>query len=104
MLSYKELDQIEELDRFVARFESAYARDSAVGVADFIPAREHPLYGDVLRELLRVDLEYGWTKGQKKSLEDYARQFPDFFEKPANVEALAFEEYRLRMQHGEEAS
>ena len=67
----------------------------------FLPTSEHPLYLSVLRELVRVDLEYGWQRHQPRSLEDYRRRFPALFADPASLEAVAFEEYRLRQQAGE---
>ena len=54
-----------------------------------------------LRELVRVDLEYSWTNGRPRSLEDYRNQFPQLFQNPEDLRALAFEEYRLRRQAGQ---
>ena len=53
----------EELDDFVREFELAYARDGRAEIAEFLPPRGHPLRETLLRELIRVDLEYGWETG-----------------------------------------
>src|SRR4029079_8913737 len=94
----------DELDSFIARFESAHARGPNVNLAEFLPNSGHPLYGEVLRELARIDLEYTWTVGRPKQLEDYARQLPDFFQNLENIRVVAFEEYRLRLQHGDQVT
>ena len=47
------------------------ANDSQVDVADFLPDPGHPLYNAVLAELIRVDLEYGWQRGQPTPLSEY---------------------------------
>src|SRR5262245_11832224 len=91
-----------ELDDFVAAFETAQARDGPVDLAAFLPGPAHPLYREVLRELVRVDLEFGWSRGRARSLEEYRRTFPQLFKDPDDLRAITFEEYRLRRQAGED--
>ncbi len=91
-----------ELDAFVAAFEGARARDAQADLAAFLPKPGHTLYREVLRELIRVDLEYGWTGGRATSLEDYRTRFPELFDNPEDLREIAFEEYRLRRQAGQE--
>jgi serine/threonine protein kinase/Tfp pilus assembly protein PilF len=91
-----------ELDRFVAAYEAARAGDAPVDLRAFLPGLDHPLYGEVLRELVRVDLEYGWARGRPRSLEDYQRDFPQMFQDAEDLQAVTFEEYRLRRQAGED--
>jgi serine/threonine protein kinase/Flp pilus assembly protein TadD len=98
------LDPEEELDRFIARFEAAHSRGACPDIIEFLPTAHHALYRDVLRELVRIDLEYAFEAGEPKRLQDYASRFPDFFADQENIEAVAYEEYRLRMQHGEDVS
>jgi serine/threonine protein kinase/tetratricopeptide (TPR) repeat protein len=92
-----------ELDAFVAAFEGARARDVQTDLAAFLPKPGHTLYREILRELIRVDLEYGWTAGRPTSLEDYRTRFPELFENPEDLREIAFEEYRLRRQAGQDA-
>ena len=92
----------DELDNFVAAFEAAQANGGPVDVRAFLPGPDHPLHGEVLRELVRVDLEYGWARGQARSLEDYRRDFPQLFQSPEDLLAVTFEEYRLRRQARED--
>ena len=102
MLTHEKPSQADELDSFIARFESAHVRGPNVNLAEFLPDSDHPLYDEVLRELARIDLECTWTAGRPKQLDDYARQFPEFFQNLENLQVVAFEEYRLRLQHGDE--
>src|SRR5262249_5314955 len=89
------------LDDFIAAYEACQVRDGEADLADFLPPREHPLYPRVLRELVRVDLEIGWSRGRPRSLEEYGRRFPEIVRDPEAVREIAFEEYRLRRQAGQ---
>src|SRR4051812_35803210 len=89
------------LDDFIEAFEEAQARGLAADLADFLPREGHPLYPQVLRELVRVDLEYGWARGRPPLRGEYRRRFPALFAAPAAARDIAFEEYRLRHQAGE---
>jgi serine/threonine protein kinase/Tfp pilus assembly protein PilF len=91
----------QELDDFVDAFEMVQQRDGRADLPDFLPHPEHPLYRPVLLELLRLDLEYGWQRGQGRSLSEYQRIFPELFEDLACLAQIAFEEYRLRLQVGQ---
>jgi len=73
-------------------------------LSQFLPSLGHPLFGPILAELVRADLEFGWQQGRPKSLEHYQRQFPDLAEYADLWPQIAFEEYRLRRQAGENAS
>jgi serine/threonine protein kinase len=92
----------ETLDDFVEAYEAAQTSGEEVDLTQFLPERNHLLYPRVLRELVRVDLEYGWQRGRPRRLADYQRLFPDLFGDPSAVQEIAFEEYRLRHQAGEQ--
>jgi serine/threonine protein kinase/tetratricopeptide (TPR) repeat protein len=93
-----------ELDDFIRAYEAAQAGAGDAHLASFLPAPDHPLYCAVLRELVRVDLEYGWERGRPKRLTDYCSLFADLFRDSKSLEEIAFEEYRLRQQAGENPS
>jgi serine/threonine protein kinase/Tfp pilus assembly protein PilF len=93
-----------ELDEFIDAFESLRAKSGRVDLAECLPPRDSALYPLVLRELVRVDLEYGWRRGEPTSLEAYQSRFPELFKDPDSLQAITFEEYRLRRQLGETAS
>jgi serine/threonine protein kinase/Flp pilus assembly protein TadD len=90
-----------ELDSFLAAFEAAAAGGANPDPVAFLPPPDHPLYSAVLRELLRVDLEFAWSRGERRRVEHYRDRFPELFDDPEAVRDLAGEEYRLRKAAGE---
>ncbi len=90
-----------ELDQFVDAFEVAYARGETPGIRAFLPDPAHSLFLAVLRELVRVDMEYGWRRGQPRRIEHYQQEFPELFKDQKSLQDIAFEEYRLRRLAGE---
>jgi len=73
-----------DLNAFIEAYETAQALGDA-DLTNYLPAANHPLYRSVLRELIRVDLEYSWKNGNRRSLEDYQAKFPELFQDPATV-------------------
>ncbi len=94
---------MDELDAFVEAFEAVRSEGPAE-IEEFLPEPTHPLYAEILRELVRIDLEYSWKAGQPRSLEDYQAAFPGLLEDPGAVQELAYEEFRLRHQAGQAPS
>jgi serine/threonine protein kinase/lipoprotein NlpI len=90
-----------ELDKFVAAFEAAYVLDSAADLDRFLPPIDHPRYADVLCELVRVDLEFAWDRGEERRVESYRDRFPALFRHATHLAALIHEEIRLRRASGE---
>jgi serine/threonine protein kinase/tetratricopeptide (TPR) repeat protein len=90
-----------ELEKYVEAYESARTKGRDVDLGEFLPGPGHPLYAEVLLELVRVDLEYHWAQGRPRRLEEYQRRFPQFLCQPWLLKEVAFEEYRLRHQAGE---
>jgi serine/threonine protein kinase/tetratricopeptide (TPR) repeat protein len=91
------------VDGFVDAYEEAQARAGQADLAAFLPPTDHPLYPAVLCELIRVDLEYGFERGQPRPLAEYQSEFPELSRHPELVEQVAFEERRLRRQAESEA-
>jgi serine/threonine protein kinase/Flp pilus assembly protein TadD len=87
-----------DLEEFVEAFESAWNRNGQADLASFIPSPDHPRYLEVLRELVRVDLEWCWEHGRPKDLNEYRREFPQLFEDPQAVAEIVFEHDRVRRQ------
>ncbi len=101
MFQRNNIDECQELDRFVAALEDAYRDAGRVDLTAIAPDREHPQYFDVVRELVRVDVELRAARRNQVSLEFYQRIFPELFARRDDVEAIAFEDYRQRQQAGE---
>jgi serine/threonine protein kinase/Tfp pilus assembly protein PilF len=62
-----------ELDRF----EAAARTDSAVDLADYLPAPNHPAYREALTELARLDMELAARRGERRTPDRYFARFPD---------------------------
>jgi serine/threonine protein kinase/tetratricopeptide (TPR) repeat protein len=100
----------ETIDPFIEAYEKCLGGHPGIDVplSSFLPSPDHPHYLMVLRELVRVDLEHRWTDttppGSPRRVEDYLATFPILRADSAGVGDIAFEEYRLRRQAGEEPS
>lgn len=96
MVRTSEDSRREELDDLVRDFELAYARDGRAEIGQFLPSRGHPLREALLRELIRVDLEYGWETGRPKAVSVYLRAFPELWRDPVGLREITYEEFRQR--------
>jgi serine/threonine protein kinase len=90
------------VEAHIEAFEKARALGRPAGLREYLPAADDPQYLPVLRELVRVDLEFGWREGGRPGLADYQDQFPELFRDGRSLAETAFEEFRLRRQAGEE--
>ncbi len=90
------------LDDFVAAFEAALARGARTDLADFLPEAGHSQRLQILVELIRVELEHEWENGTPCPLESYFQRFPEAFADLSLRRVVAFEEYRLRRQAGQD--
>lgn len=88
----------------VDRFEDARRETLERSLEEFLPPAGHPLYKEVLIELVRVDLEYHWQSGIKKNLASYRQNVPSLFDDATLLESIAYEEYRQRRLAGEQVA
>ena len=89
------------VDHYVKAFEAAWARSGPVAIEDFLPPPDDAAYARIVRELVRVDIEFCWDGGRPRDLDEYCRAFSEVFGDPAMLTAVAFEEYRQRRDHGQ---
>jgi serine/threonine protein kinase/tetratricopeptide (TPR) repeat protein len=94
----------EEIDSFIEAYEKALAQQDDTPLAEFLPDPAHPHYRAVLCELIRADLEHQGEIGRPRRIEDYLAEFPVLRNDPNGIQQIAFEEYRLRQQRGEQPS
>ncbi|MFN9720181.1 MAG: serine/threonine-protein kinase, partial [Planctomycetota bacterium] len=71
-------------------------------VAEFAGSIETRLRPWLVRELIKLDLEYRWQRGLCRLLEEYEGDIPDLRE--LITSELIFEEYQLRKQAGDRVS
>src|SRR5262245_42183671 len=84
------------LDAFVRRWE---AEQNPPPLADFLPDDPPAVRRIALVELIKVDLDYRWSRGHLKQVEDYAAEFPELAG-PAGVPCdLIVAEYEARRKH-----
>src|SRR5438105_2635173 len=93
-----------ELGDFIDAYEAAQDRDGRADWLAFLPDPGHPLHDAAALELARVDLEFSWRQGRPQRLADYQRLLPPCLNTPEHLQGIAFEEYRLRRQAGEDPS
>jgi serine/threonine protein kinase/tetratricopeptide (TPR) repeat protein len=93
-----------ELSDFVRAYEAVQEREGWAPLEEFLPGPSHPLYPAVLRELVCIDLEYGWKRRRPRRLAAYRTVFPELFQDPQSLQEIAHLEYRLRLDAGEQAT
>ncbi|MFO0937996.1 MAG: hypothetical protein U0798_15950, partial [Gemmataceae bacterium] len=95
------------LERCIAAFESAWQDGSNPEPADFLPSERSTNSEStatahrILVELLRVDLEFRFDRGDKSGLAIYEARYPQLFSDREAIAGLAFEEFRLRSLAGQ---
>jgi serine/threonine protein kinase/tetratricopeptide (TPR) repeat protein len=94
------LDSLTELDRWALEFERGW-RDGEAELDDFLPPDDHPHFDRILCELIRIDLEMRWSRGQRKTLVEYRKAHPRLGANKSLMQEVAYEEYRQRIQAGE---
>lgn len=97
------LDDREER-RYIEAFEEACRSSPELRVEAFVPNRDHPHYLTVLRELICIDIERGYSRRHPTTLEEYQARFPELFADRKCLEEILFEDYRQRQRMGEEIS
>jgi serine/threonine protein kinase/tetratricopeptide (TPR) repeat protein len=92
------------LDHRIDTFEEARRINPRVDLGSFLPPRDHPRYMTALAELIRVELDAGWAAGTPRPLAEYVLRYPELSGDRRVLQEVAFEEYRLRRQAGENAT
>jgi hypothetical protein len=95
--------QTTDFDTFIDAFECAWGNEIP-DLASFLPPVENPLFVEVLRELIRIDLEHSWKVGRPTDIDEYTRRFPAILIDTPTLGAVSFEEYRQRRLAGESPS
>lgn len=84
----------------VEAYEQSIADGSECALELFVPHESHPEYSEIVVELVRVEMEHrGWQ--QQSNVAQYCERFPNAFADAASRAIIAFEEFRVRRQHGE---
>jgi serine/threonine protein kinase len=90
-----------QLSELAERFALAWQQGAdAPAVRDYLPAEPPDLRLLTLVELIKLDLEYRWQSGLRKTLPEYLAEFPELEGNPPAD--LIHEEYLVRKRAGEE--
>ena len=112
-----EYSRQQRIDDCLDRFESAWKeKNTPPEIEKYLPPSDDPLRGDVLVELIKIDLEYQWQRDRTLEsrkideatrsplLDDYASRFVELAD-PARLPVdLIVHEYRTRCWSGESPS
>ena len=92
----------DDLDSIVLAFESANLGEQSADLDDFLPDETHPQHASILRELIRLDMEFSWATRRTSSAGGFSIALSwSVFADRAALQEMAFEEYRLRLGSGE---
>lgn len=85
----------------VEAYEATRLESPQTDLRQFLPPPNHDKYLAVLLELVRVDLDLAWSRGEPRSVAHYRESFPVIFQHPDALQQIVFEEFRLRCEAGE---
>jgi hypothetical protein len=94
-------DEWRELQARADRFAEAIAGGKAVEWGEHLDGLTGHFRQAVLFELIKIDLDAAWKHGRRALLDEYIQRFPELggpFALPAH---LVYEEYRIRVGHGD---
>lgn len=91
----------EQLEEMASQLEDAWKKERIVDLAKYLPEPGSPIRKLAILELIKVDLECRWRKGQSCSLDDYLVRFPELGKARDLPSKLVFEEYRVRQLFGD---
>jgi hypothetical protein len=93
------------LQELVIGFEQAWRQTECTGhdvdLESFLPREGDPLRVTALYQLIGIDLEHRWKRGQRIELESYLVRFPDLGSASMLPTDLILREYRARHAHGD---
>src|SRR5262245_10658296 len=108
-----------DVEQLLDKFEEAWQRNPPPAVEEFLPPSavsgptlDDPGCLDVLKELIKIDMEYRWRRtaasanagnavAEFSRLEDYLRRYPALLRAEALLTELIGEEYRGRHRWGD---
>ena len=93
-------DSWRHLEATYDRFEAEWVAHGNARIEDFLPAEESPERERVLHELIRIDLDLHWSRGQIIHVEDYLGRFPQLACEDVSSIALIRQEIKVRQAYG----
>ncbi len=91
-----------EIDRAALAFEAAWFSEGRAELRDYLPAVGASEFSATLRELACIEIELCWSRGQRRYVEEYLREYPVLADDAEAVRELAEQEWRARLEAGDE--
>ncbi|MCX7664763.1 MAG: tetratricopeptide repeat protein [Gemmataceae bacterium] len=86
----------DDFEQLIQAFETARYNQKEIELSDFFPSPNHPRRVEIIQEIICIDIEWNWTEGVTRRVEDYYSVAGDLFQRSDFRKAVAFEEYRQR--------
>jgi serine/threonine protein kinase len=90
-----------QVQQLADRFQELWQSAGSVDLEQFLPPADSPVRVLVLNELILIDLDMRWQRGQVMGLEYYLEKFPELGTSRSLSPKLIAEEYRIRHRHGD---
>lgn len=81
-------DEFTAISKAVHEFEALWRQTRNPAIGSFLPEIGDPLRLRLLIELLRIDQEHRWERGEHRLLEQYLQNWPELAEQPAAIQEL----------------
>ena len=94
----------EQLQDRADQFQGARLQEPDLDWEPFLPPPGDRLRLPVLQELIKIDLDLRWQRGEQARLEEYAARFPELGPPDELPTDLVYEEYRIRQVNGDKPS
>jgi hypothetical protein len=78
------------------------SRDGFPELRQFASRSEPAFRGAALAELVKVDLERRWAKGEKRNVEAYLQDYPELRSNTDSFAEIVQQEYLIRSRHGDQ--
>jgi serine/threonine protein kinase/Flp pilus assembly protein TadD len=91
-------DKLQAIDDAIEHFEQKWRPDMADLIQQVAESSGLPGDSQLLVELIRVDIDRRYAAGRDVDLQGYFSTFPDLLLDSSHVEAICFEDYRVRKQ------
>ncbi len=97
-------DEWKELQKRADQFAEALGKGTAGDWQTFLEDLGGRMRLAVLGELVKIDLEHRWSRGEKPLIDEYVTRFPELGPLHVVPVDLICEEYRLRRKHNQHPS
>lgn len=91
-------EKLQAIDDAIEHFEQKWRPDQADLIQQVAESAGLPGDSQLLVELIRVDIDRRYAAGRDVELQEYFGAFPDLQLDSSHVEAICFEDYRVRKQ------